>query len=62
LLAAVLARKYIVPQTGNAKAGESESLTPRILALHKEGKGPSEIGRLLGIDRKRVARVLADAK
>jgi hypothetical protein len=63
LLRAVLSRRYEVPPTGNSK---TSLLTPetisRIHDLHDEGKGPVEIGRVLGISRKQVARVVAELK
>jgi DNA invertase Pin-like site-specific DNA recombinase len=36
--------------------------TERIVALHREGKGPVEIARIVGLGRHQVSRVIADAQ
>jgi AraC-like DNA-binding protein len=46
----------IVPQ---ANKHISPDVRARIIALHREGKLPRQIGRETGLNRKQVARVLA---
>jgi hypothetical protein len=63
LLRTVLSRRYEVQPRRNCK---TSLITPeairRIHELRVKGKGPIEIGRLLEIPRKAVARVLAEEK
>lgn len=62
LLAANLSRRFVAIPSGNGKAALlTEKVKARVHEYHRQGKGASEIGRLLAIDRKQVAKILADA-
>jgi hypothetical protein len=60
LLEPDLSRKYVIESIGSATASEINDLRSKPFAFAKQGMEPPEIGRLLGIDRKRVSGILAD--
>jgi len=63
MLRAVLTRCYAVQPSGNSRASlRTSDIIQRIHDLYCEGKGPIEIAATLGISRKQVARVIAEAK
>jgi DNA-binding NarL/FixJ family response regulator len=61
LLSSLLVRIYRAVSEGRrgSVSQVTEQVRQEVLRLHGEGKGISEIGRLLGLDRKQVARALA---